>query len=74
MAESLRPVDGQFVHPPSVRRKWCRENGHPLALLNITESAKTGQRVQQCICGKRKESNSANTKPTEDAAPAGGKS
>lgn len=59
MSESLRPVDGEFVHSPAERRRWCKANGHPLAFLNVSKSTKD-VRHEQCICGKRKEQIPAN--------------
>jgi hypothetical protein len=53
---SLRPVDGEFKLSDDVRVKWCRENGHPQAFLNLSLSAKDKQRREhfQCLCGSVK--------------------
>lgn len=52
----LRPIDGEFKHSTAARAKWCRENGHPQAFLNLSLSAKDKQSREhyQCLCGSVK--------------------
>lgn len=52
---ALRPVDGEFRHTKATRRAWCAENGHLLAILNLSRSTAACE-VRRCMCGEREES------------------
>lgn len=57
----LEPIDGKFKHSVAKRRQWCVNNGHPLAFLNLSLSAKYGRDMWRCLCGMRETDPSSST-------------